>query len=370
MLPIICQTAVLRERGCEVTIALPQDETLQRLFLNANWAHLIAPHQFDPLALRTPYHLPATWYDASSQKEIVDRILEIVMGNMEIERSVLTGLEWSVNEITDNVLVHAESSVGGLVQALTQRNNRRVNFVVADPGRGILASMREGFPELQNDAEAIGEAIKKGVTRDKSVGQGNGLAGTLRVATMSGGSFSILSGCGIVDVYVDSETREYGDHIATVPSAEHYQGTVVSVELDTSSALRIEDALGFQSPDWEPFDYIDADYTASDGRALVVRLADETAGFGLRRAGAPLRMKCLNLLRSDRLPLVLDWEGVPLVSSSFADEAIGKLYAELGPLTFGARVRCTNMEPLVKSLVETAIVQRMVQLAPGNSDAS
>jgi hypothetical protein len=128
--------------------------------------------------------------------------------------------------------------------------------------------------------------------------------------------------------------------------------------------------LGFQSPEWEPFDYIDAGYTTADGRALVLRLTQETAGFGSRRAGAPLRMKCLNLLRSGSQPLLLDWEGVPLVSSSFADEAIGKLYIELGPLTFGARVHCTNMEPLVKSLVENAIVQRMGQYSSERTEGA
>jgi STAS-like domain of unknown function (DUF4325) len=63
------------------------------------------------------------------------------------------------------------------------------------------------------------------------------------------------------------------------------------------------------------------------------------------------------------MPLVLDWSAIPLVSSSFADEAIGKLYAELGPLTFGSRVQNINMERLVRSLVEQAIMQRMAQRA-------
>ena len=364
MLPLICEIESLRRAGCTFALVPPSDETLQRLFVNCNWAAFIAPDQFDRLDQRTPSHLPATWYDGSNHKTIVDQVVEIVMGNMQVSRPVLAGLEWSVNEITDNVLVHAESSISGIVQVVTQLAQQRITFVVADAGRGILTSMREGFPRLRDDEEAIAEAMKQGVTRDPSIGQGNGLAGTLRIATLSNGSFSVMSGRALLSVYRDTETGQFGEHRHHLPSYHRYDGTVVTAELDSSAPLRLEEALGFQSPDWEPYDYVDAVYTSEDGRSLRVTLKDETAGFGSRIAGQQVRTKCLNLLNSDpSLPLVLDWEGVPLVSSSFADEAIGKLYAELGPLSFGRRVHSINLEPLVRSLIERAIVQRLAQQA-------
>lgn len=363
MCPLICQLELFRAAGCGFSLKLPQDERQKRLFVNANWAHLIAPEHFDSVDMQTPLHLPATWYDAATQSQIVTRIVEITMRSMEIERPVLAGLEWSVNEITDNVLVHAESPAG-LVQAVTQRDNHRIGFVVADAGRGIFESMREGFPSLRDDEAAIGEAIKQGVTRNPEIGQGNGLAGTLRVAVHSHGSFSLLSGRGLLSIYLDPDSGAYGDHHARLPARERYQGTAVSAELNTSASLRLEDALGFQHRDWEPYDLIDAAYTSNDGRVLTVNLKDETAGFGSRAAGEQMRTKCLNLLRGEQqLPLVLNWAGVPLVSSSFADEAIGKLHADLGPLTFGNRIQNVNMEPLVRSLVERAMVQRMAQSA-------
>jgi len=42
----------------------------------------------------------------------------------------------------------------------------------------------------------MGEAVKAGVTRNPSFGQGNGLAGSLKVTTLTGGSFEITSGTG------------------------------------------------------------------------------------------------------------------------------------------------------------------------------
>jgi hypothetical protein len=364
MLPLICEIETLRRNGCTFSLALPSDETLQRLFLHCNWAAFIAPDEFNQLDRRTPSHLPATWYDADNHKVIVDQVVEIVMGNMRVPRPVLAGLEWSINEITDNVLNHAESSLHGLVQVVTQPARQRITFVVADAGRGILASMREGFPRLRDDEDAIAEAVKQGVTRDPSVGQGNGLAGTLRIATFSNGSFSVMSGQALLAVYRDPVSGEFGHHRSQLAPHQRYNGTVVTAELDSSAPLRLEDALGWQSPDWEPYDHIDAAYTADDERSLRIALKDETAGFGSRIAGKQVRIKCLNLLNADpSLPLVLDWEGIPLVSSSYADEAIGKLYAELGPLTFGRRVHSVNLEPLVRSLIERAIIQRLAQQA-------
>ncbi len=102
----------------------------------------------------------------------------------------------------------------------------------------------------------------------------------------------------------------------------------------------------------------------------MLRLRDESAGFGSRLAGRQLRNKCLNLLNAEATkPLTLDWTGVALVSSSFADELVGKLFAALGPLAFSARVRNLGMEATVRGLVDMAIMQRAAQVANGRAVA-
>ncbi|HXO74651.1 MAG TPA: DUF4325 domain-containing protein, partial [Puia sp.] len=60
-------------------------------------------------------------------------------------------------------------------------------------------------------------------------------------------------------------------------------------------------------------------------------------------------------------PVYIDWEGIPVISSSFADEFMGKLFVELGPISFGARIRNKTMEVLIKQLLDKAIMQRMAQ---------
>src|SRR5690606_20727969 len=94
---------------------------------------------------------------------------------------------------TDNVLNHSKSKFGGLVQASTYPNNGVIAFAVADSGRGILASLKEGFPTLRTDMQALGEAGKARVTRNPAYGEGNGFAGSLRITTLTGGSLEITS---------------------------------------------------------------------------------------------------------------------------------------------------------------------------------
>ncbi|MFB7275364.1 STAS-like domain-containing protein [Streptomyces sp. NPDC056244] len=53
--------------------------------------------------------------------------------------------------------------------------------------------------------------------------------------------------------------------------------------------------------------------------------------------------------------LILDFSGVPMVSSSFADETIGKLAERFGPVGFAQRFRLINMNPNVQMLLDRAL---------------
>jgi hypothetical protein len=359
------------EPEVEFEISPPLTAELDRLFQNANWAHFLAPSSSDWRDSTTERHMSCRRFtNSADQQEVVNCAMDIVMRNMQLERPVLAGLEWSFNEITDNVLNHAESGDrGGLAQVTTFPENRTLSFVVADPGQGIPDTIRRGHPSVRTDVAALEEAVKAGVTRDPAVGQGNGLAGTLRIATMSGGSMAIISGRAELAVYRQPDSEEYEHHPYSRPQRTAQPGTVVDVELGVQNDFRLTDALGFAIGDAEPvdlWDIIDARYTDEEHATLVLHVADERTGTGTRQAGRQLRTKSLNLLTSDpHKPLVVDWSGVPLVSSSFADEFLGRLFVELGPMAFGSRIQHIGMEPLVRSLVDRALIQRATQFGVG-----
>jgi hypothetical protein len=258
----------------------------------------------------------------------------------------------------DNVLNHAQAANGGLVQVSTFKERRMVAFAVGDSGRGILASLREGYPRLRSDSQAIGEAVKAGVTRNPDAGQGNGMAGTLRIATMSGGSFEVGSGLAYLTVR-GSESQRYERK-----EAQRIHGTIVYAEFGLDSKFHISEALGFSTPGrrFRAVDVIELLYQTEKGDATTLRLNEESTGFGSRPAGRQLRTKCLNLLNAEpEKPLILDWTGVPVISSSFADELLGKLFVQLGPLEFAARVRNIGLENLVRGLIDKAVMQRAAQ---------
>lgn len=367
MIPVLSSVDVLRREHVDVTIDLPKKPELERLFLNTNWAHFLEPSRFGKSDTVHDRHLAAQRFsDYNQQQRLVNAFMDVVMRNMTLDRHVIAGLEWSINEITDNVLNHAECAEGGIVQVSTFREARKVAFGVADSGRGILSSLREGHPSLQTDAQAVGEAMKAGITRDPDDGQGNGIAGALRIATLSKGSFQITSGLAQIVVRTDRASGSPDSQVYKRGEDQRFHGTVVYAELGVDTRFRLAEALGFSGAPQEPVDIIESSYETDAGDAILLKLRDESTGFGSRPAGRQLRTKCVNLLNAEPAkPLVLDWTGVPLVSSSFADELVGKLFAALGPLTFSVRVRNRGMDATVRGLVDKAILQRAAQVANG-----
>jgi hypothetical protein len=270
------------------------------------------------------------------------------------DRTHLQGIEWSLNEITDNVLNHSESAVGGFVQVTNfARESQRVEFAVCDAGVGIPYTLRHAHPELQSDAEALDKAIRERITRDQSVGQGNGLYGTWRIVEMSGGIFQIFSG----NASLMSSPKD-GLHVrrAAIP----FNGTLVVASINYGSPLRLDEALKFKGARHIPVDYIETKYEADDAGNIHLKLTDEASGFGSRKSGESLRKKLSNLVRIRcEGKIIIDFAGIPLVSSSFADEVFGKLFYELGPIEFARRFDFRDMDPLVRNLIDKAISQRL-----------
>ena len=77
------------------------------------------------------------------------------------------------------------------------------------------------------------------------------------------------------------------------------------------------------------------------------------------------KKKLLNIARLDGINKVtIDFSGIPLVSSSYADEVFGKMFVELGPLEFSQRFGFRNIDPLVRQLIDKAVTQRVRGVEP------
>ncbi|TIV81753.1 MAG: DUF4325 domain-containing protein [Mesorhizobium sp.] len=354
---VICSRCLYyQESGIDIELALPNEEAMRRLFLNTNWAHLIDSRNFEPSRYRGFTHAPAIRFtDGVEQTKAVDRILDILLAAIShFRRDEIRYIEWAINEITDNVMNHAQSKVGGIVQITNFRQRERIEVVVADSGVGIPSTLRQGHLNIHSDTEALHAAIREGVTRDKNIGQGNGLYGTWRICQKTEGEFYIHSG------HASLSSPRPGE-VSSVQKNIPINGTIVVGKIGYSDRFDLSEALVFAGKTHVPVDYIETHFEADESGNVVFTLKTESEGFGSRVAGNPVRRKLINIINLiDKGKLIVDLSDIILVSSSYADEVFGKLFLELGPIEFMRKVEFRNVDQLVKNLIDRAIMQRMV----------
>ena len=253
MLSVCAQVMAYRTSGISFNLIPPADKKLENLFRNTNWGHFLDPNRFGVSAFRGHTQIPATQYQTpEEQQAAVNRIVNVMLGAIpELERSDFAAFEWAVNELTDNVLVHANSAVGGFVQVSTfVKYRKRVQFVVADAGVGIPTSLRGGHPDIGSDTEALDRAIREGVTRDAAIGQGNGMFGSYQICSKSKGDFLVDSGHARLRFQPNSGLSIDNQ---TVP----YRGTLVVATIDFSDPALLEDALAFKGVKYEPIGVVE-----------------------------------------------------------------------------------------------------------------
>ncbi len=281
--------------------------------------------------------------------DAVNALCEIVVRHAPDPRSVLPAIEWAANEVTDNVELHASAATPGIFCARFYPRQNWLEMAIVDQGMGIRASLAATIP-TGSDGEAIAKALQRGVTRDPSVGQGNGLAGTKEIMLQNGGDLMIWSGVAMFRI-TDGQDKGY------VPvSGSAGTGVVLGFNLNHPIDLRRTFIAG------TALDFIErqADAVADDG--LLIR--DQVTSTRARGPARELRRKVLALLPDLEGTLVLDFSEIEVAASSFLDELLGRLAAELGEERFRIRVEVRNMTPLVAQIANVVIGQRLRGLEP------
>ena len=349
MAPLVATIAHLTNLGWDFDVVLPADDLLSDYFEKAGWVAGIAGTE-TPKLVRGRSYLPLTPYRNHDElNPLVTEMIDHLATSTAFKPGVLDAISWSLNEIADNVLLHAGAGTTGWVQMIELPKKNQIELVIVDCGRGITDSLRQAFPDLEDDREAVMKAVEKGVTRDPNVGQGNGLAGTVRIAHAAGGWANVHSGAGQLRLMPNSTFCEL---------APRHPGTLVEVTLPTATEIDVADAL------WghQPMSELEMRYVEDGGGGLLLRLSEETTGFGNRASAQPVRMKIRNLMTqfpSDQI--TVDFSEVNLISASFADELIARLVKEVGPTTFMTRVRMTNLSDLARRTIDAVIAQRLAE---------
>ena len=296
---------------------------------------------------KTSGRLPLTKYTNGDElNQVIDSALSTVASSGELPKGVLDTLEWTLNELADNVLVHSGANPIGWIQLVHTLSRNELEFAIVDRGRGVLETLKEGFPQLNSDSEALELAVQKGITRDRSIGQGNGLAGTLKLATASRGFLNIHSGRGSIRQSPNQQLHsEY---------CSYHQGTICSLTIPISSEIDVTTALWGRSV----VPALESKYVDDEGIRFILR--QESTGFGNRSTGRALRTKLSNLMNQFPDSVVtIDFRDVDIISASFADEFLAKNVKEMGFIKFSQIIRLTNLSRFAQTTIDNVIQQRL-----------
>lgn len=133
---------------------------------------------------------------------------------------------------------------------------------------------------------------------------------------------------------------------------------VADVGIGVSDPDLLASALSFGGVPHTPrFDYTERRFESEDGE-MILSVKDEMSQELGSRAGGRLAARMVRNLLGDDQVVVLDFADVSVISSSFADEVLGRLFVDLGPMTFANRIEIRNANPNVRGLIDRAIVQR------------
>lgn len=344
MAPFVAAVGYFVSSGLVINVALPLSESLVEYWQLAGWLDGIKDTGHIPSRGHT--YVPLTPYSSADEiHAFLNGALDIVSTTQAFSQGVLNAFEWSFYEISDNVLLHSDTPRPAWLQLTSYPDKQQVEFVIVDTGQGIRASLSEFFPDLTSDQQAVELAVQKETTRNREIGQGNGLSGTVGIATGANGWMNLHSGHG--------QLRWLEDQHYTGPSSYH-PGTLVTVTLPTHRPLDISAAL------WGhvPVSGLEMRYVTGEGIVFVVR--EEASNFGNRHTGERLRIKLGNLaeMHPDE-PVVVDFDGIEVMSASFADEFVAKLVKDLGVMRFFARYRLSGLSDFTATMVDQVIAQRL-----------
>lgn len=293
----------------------------------------------------------------SEAQKLADLYIDALVGQVYCEEGVVDALNWCLYEVMDNVFQHSKAA-SGFVMMQVHKQKRYCAIAVADTGIGIQKSLLNSSPDGQVNRTklaqahgAIDEAVQQGVTSKGKLNQGNGLFGLKRAVEINGGDLRITSGRG---KWTNGPQGSETDMERPVLDPDMHQSTTVDWQLDCSKAVRIEDALGNHLTGGDFLESIET--PEGHHRVAVVDLEES---LGSRVKGGEVRTRLHNYLGAGARYLVLDFAGVGVVSSSFADEVLGKLAVELGELEFRRKVFVDSASPTNRSLIERAISMRL-----------
>lgn len=229
---------------------------------------------------------------------------------------------------------------------------KREFLCVFDLGVGIYGSLKNSKHRPRTPLDGLTIALQERVTRDDSIGQGNGMWGLKSIINESSGNLTIESNGAKFSVRNRKIERK---KVSCYKVGEFNNATLVGFQLDVSNQINIIHAL----KGYEPADFWLEEHEIED--CLYFNVKEDSAGTGTRIAAEKFKNIIFNSLKEENKRVVLDFEGINVVSSSFADELIGKIVAEKGFMYFMHYFEMKNVSAFNMGVINRSVEQRMAQ---------
>ncbi|MBQ6277903.1 MAG: STAS-like domain-containing protein [Bacteroidales bacterium] len=267
----------------------------------------------------------------------------------------ISSIQWSLNEVMDNVLTHSNSNCG-YVMGQIHKSQKKIAFTVCDYGRGIYNSLSESQIHKPRTAiDSITLAIKEEVTRNRSVGQGNGLYGLHSIINQGKGTLEIVSS-GASYKLMDGHTNT-NKHLPKFSNEN--PGTIVDFQLNYGKNISLENALKFRGKDYSITDLYVESFDDDKGHNYY-SVKERADGTGTRDSAVRIKNEIINLIKDSKKPVIIDFKGVAVISSSFADELIAKLLLELGLFQFNNLIILRGMNTQEQNILQKSVIQRLL----------
>lgn len=289
--------------------------------------------------------------DSTEIHQLVTSYVTSIRRSIVCKEGVLGGCIWSMNETMDNVIQHAGIETGFIMAQLDKKNNH-LNVCIFDYGLGIYKTLKDSDHKPKSAVDAITLALKEGVTRDKKIGQGNGLWGLYNIVSQNDGILSVISGKGGLLVSNSGKISRTCNEMVILNKSN--QCTTISFHVNLDKEISIKEALkGYEVVDMSIEDM------KSDFGEILYKIAEVGSGTGTRDSGLMIKNELINIYQSEKKRIIIDFEGVAIVSSSFADELISKLIDEMGFYQYQSIFRLVNMNSSIQAIFESSLKKRL-----------
>lgn len=104
------------------------------------------------------------------------------------------------------------------------------------------------------------------------------------------------------------------------------------------------------------FENLEDDY----GR-IMYNISERSEGTGTRESAIRVKNEVLNILSEEQRPITLDFTDVAVISSSFADELIAKLFLNLGLFQFNNLIKIRGLDSSQQSILQRSVLQRIIE---------